>query len=34
LDGNDIPFLEAELRRLRGGLAFWEARRAERKKRR
>ena len=34
LDGNDIPFLEAELRRLRSGLAFWEARRAERKKRR
>jgi len=34
LDGNDIPFLEAELRRLRRGLAFWEARRAERKKRR
>jgi hypothetical protein len=32
LDGNDIPFLEAELRRLRRGLAFWEARRAERKK--
>ncbi|TMD24454.1 MAG: hypothetical protein E6I99_02630 [Chloroflexi bacterium] len=34
LSGNDIPFLEAELRRLRRGLAFWEARRAERKKRR
>ena len=34
LRGNDIPFLEAELRRLRSGLAFWEARRAERKKRR
>src|SRR2546426_6666634 len=30
----EIPFLEAELRRLRSGLAFWEARRAERKKRR
>jgi len=27
LAGNDIPFLEAEMERLRGGLAFWEARR-------
>ena len=32
--GNDIPFLQAELQRLRRGLAFWEARRTERKKRR
>src|SRR2546430_9703451 len=32
LDGNDIPFLEAELRRLRSGLAFWEARRRGRTK--
>jgi hypothetical protein len=32
LRGNDIPFLEAELRRLHRGLAFWESRRAERKK--
>src|SRR2546423_470684 len=30
----EIPFLEAELRRLRGGLAFWEGRRTGRKKRR
>lgn len=34
LDGNDIPFLEAEKGRLRRGLEFWENRRAERKKRR
>jgi hypothetical protein len=27
LAGNDIPFLKAEMERLRGGLAFWEARR-------
>ena len=26
LAGNDIPFIEAELERLRRGLAFWEAR--------
>jgi hypothetical protein len=26
LAGNDIPFLQAELQRLRRGLAFWEAR--------
>jgi len=26
LAGNDIPFIEAELQRLRRGLAFWEAR--------
>jgi hypothetical protein len=30
LAGNDIPFLQAEMERLRGGLAFWEARRATR----
>jgi hypothetical protein len=27
LGQNDIPFLTAEMRRLRDGLAFWEARR-------
>jgi hypothetical protein len=27
LAGNDIPFLQAEMQRLRSGLAFWEARR-------
>jgi hypothetical protein len=28
LGGVDIPFLEAEMKRLQGGLAFWESRRA------
>jgi hypothetical protein len=27
LGGHDVPFLEAELGRLRSGLAFWSARR-------
>ena len=27
LAGHDVPFLEAELGRLRSGLAFWSARR-------
>jgi hypothetical protein len=27
LGQNDVPFLAAEMRRLREGLAFWEARR-------
>ena len=26
LGGNDIPFLEAEMQRLRRGLEFWESR--------
>jgi hypothetical protein len=29
LAGNDIPFLQAEMERLKGGLAFWEARQAK-----
>jgi hypothetical protein len=28
LAGIDIPFLEAEMKRLQGGLQFWESRRA------
>jgi len=28
LAGNDIPFLQAEMERLKSGLAFWEARQA------
>jgi hypothetical protein len=28
LGGVDLPFLEAEMKRLRGGLQFWESRRA------
>jgi hypothetical protein len=30
LGGNDVPFLQAEMRRLTGGLKFWEARRPKR----
>jgi hypothetical protein len=29
LAGIDIPFLEAEMKRLQGGLQFWESRRAK-----
>jgi hypothetical protein len=29
LAGNDIPFLQAEMERLKGGLAFWEGRQAK-----
>jgi hypothetical protein len=32
LGGNDLPFLEAEMQRLRRGLEFWEGRSAERNK--
>ncbi len=28
LAGIDVPFLEAEMKRLQGGLQFWESRRA------
>jgi hypothetical protein len=30
LGGNDVPFLEAEMRRLASGLEFWEGRRKKR----